>query len=123
MRVSKPSVDDPVCINHQRRVRPRLDDHVHAVQHVLVLPLVLAALVPRARDARARAARDAALDVHGRHWAHVLGMRYLCVFKFISFVFSKSGKSVLVLALRALRLRQRVPKRQGPRSQIPKGRG
>ena len=68
--VSKPRVHKPVRVQNLWWLRARLDHHVQAVQHVLVLPLALAALVPRARDARARAVRDAALDVRGGHGGH-----------------------------------------------------
>lgn len=73
MCVLKARLDDAVRIDHHRRVRLRLDDHVHTVEHVLVLPLVRAALVARTRDARARAVRETALDVDGGHGAHMLG--------------------------------------------------
>lgn len=83
MCVSKARLDHAVRIDHERRVRSRLDDHVQAAEHVLVLPLVRAALVPRARDARARAVREAALDVHGGHGAHMLDAGWAGAAKFI----------------------------------------
>ena len=92
MCVSKARLDYPVRIDHERRVRVRLDHHVHPVKHVLVLPLVRAALAPRARDARARAVREAALDVDGGHRMHVVPAGWAGAAKFMRGVcFSKRG--------------------------------
>ena len=64
---------------------------MHAAEHVLVLPLVRAALVPRARDARARAVREAALDVGARHGGHVHGREKNLQRSLYLELFSKSG--------------------------------